>query len=157
MVKIFASELSKCRKLKALFGWIAFFLGFIVFIVFPLMWFFKAPIEKTSKDFVKEYVLYRMNFTPDTARDAFYNKLQYIHPLYQDIIEDEIRFITEHNIYQYFVLEKVISDYNTKIFRVRGNLIKFSCSLNQCKKIYDSKVSLFIREIKGKYTIEEVR
>lgn len=103
-MRIFASELSRCRVFKAIFGWIAVFFGFVLFFVVPLMWILQAPIEKTDRDFVKEYLYERFNFTPDTVDKAFHSPYQYVFPLYEETIKEEVNYVKSERIYQVFRL-----------------------------------------------------
>jgi len=144
-VRIFSSDLSKCRKVKFIYGLLLGVSAFVIFIVFPTLWITKAPIPKTSEDYLKEYVYYRLNFTPNTVYDAFYNPLQYKFPLYNDAVKGEIETIRTQEIYQIFKLQRINSHINEDLPRwdVYGKLTKISC-LQTCEKLYDGNVKIVI-------------
>ncbi len=158
-MKIFASELSKCRKVKFIYGVFIVFSLCIIFIVFPILWFFKAPVQKTGIDFVREYVEKRMNYTPDTVEDAYFNEYQSIFPMYKTVVKDEIEFIKKNKIYQMVI----VLDINNKLedkskYLVYIKRVKFSCiEKDKCKKLYESKMEkIYVRNVGSrKYILEE--
>lgn len=149
----FASELSKCRKVKLLFGVLLGFSLFFIIVVFPLLWIFKAPIPKTDIDLVKEYVYYRLNFTPSTVKGAYFNSLQYIYPLYDETVKDEILFIKNNSIYQMFIVSEVVKEVRNPLYKVYGTLVRFKCK-STCEKLKEGKVKFFVKNVEGKFLLE---
>lgn len=153
---VFASELSRCRTFKAIFGWIAVILAFLSFIVFPLLWIFKAPIPKTDIDFAKEYVYERFNFTPDTAYSAYHNEYQYIFPLYDETIKDELNYIVSNKVYQVFHLKK-LKKIGEREYLAVGRLARLSCK-SQCNLLFDDRVKVFLTRVKKHlFVVKEVK
>lgn len=155
-MKIFASELSKCRVWKAVYGWLSVVLGFILFIIVPLWYFLALPIEKTEEDFVREYVMQRMNFTPDRVGEAYHSPLQYEFPLYETVIKDEVAYAIDRQIYQVFSMRNVVKAQDGG-YVANGRLVRISC-LNQCEKVYDKFVKIIISQPRaGKFIVKEIK
>lgn len=154
-MRIFASELSRCRVFKAIFGWVAVFFGFVLFIVVPIMWILQAPIEKTERDFVKEYLYERFNFTPDTVDKAYHSPYQYVFPLYEETIKEEIKYVKNERVYQVFRLAD-LRKINGK-FYAKGRLARMRCK-GQCSLIFDGYVKVRVAQPKRyKFVVEEVK
>ena len=154
-MRIFASELSRCRVFKAVFGWIAVFFGFMLFVVVPSLWILQAPIEKTERDFVKEYLYERFNFTPDTVDKAYHSPYQYVFPLYEETIRDEVSYVKNEKIYQIFRLVDLKKIENR--FYVKGRLSRMRCK-QQCSLIIDGYVNVTIAQPKKfRFVVEEVK
>ncbi len=154
-MRVFASEISRCRVFKAIFGWLAVFFGFIAFVVFPILWIFKAPVEKTDLDFAREYLYKRFVFDYRTVDDAYFNNLQYIFPLYKETVKDEIDFIKRNRVYQMLRVNDIRQNNDT--FTAKGRLVKFSCK-NICEKLFDEYVEIILKEPKRfKFVVQEVR
>lgn len=156
MVKIFASELSKCRKIKFLYGLLLSISAFVIFIVFPVMWILAAPVEKTDKDFVFEYVVKRLNYTPDTVYKAVFTDLQYKFPLYEETVREEIEIAKKIRLYQQFLPQKIRK--RDGYFEVRGKVVQISCK-DGCKVLLDKEGVVKVRGIKRKrekyFVVEE--
>ena len=156
-MRIFASELSKCRKIKFLYGVLLSVASLVIFIVFPLIWVASAPVEKTDEDFVYEYVMKRFNYTPDTVKNALFNNLQYVFPLYSEVIKEELEYVRNLHIYQQFIPERLKEREN--IFLVEGHIVQVSCRKKGCEKVLDEKGTIKIKEIKEKrnrrFVVEE--
>lgn len=158
-MKVFASEISKCRVWKAIYGWIAVIFAIILFIGVPVAYFLNTPVEKRDIDFAKEYVLLRMNFTPDKVGNAYHNPLQYQFPLYDTVIKDEVDFVVSKQIYQVFGFSSLYKDSQTGKFIAQGRLVKFSC-IDSCSKVYDRFVKVVFTQPKPrtyKFLIEEIK
>ena len=156
MVKIFASELSKCRKIKLLYGILLSISLFVVLLVFPVMWILAAPVEKTEKDFVFEYVVKRLNYTPDTVYKAVFTDLQYKFPLYEETVKEEIEIAKKLRLYQQFLPQKIKK--REKYFEVRGKVVQISCK-DGCKVLLDKEGIVKVGMIKKKrekyFVVEE--
>ena len=82
-MRVFVSELSRCLKVKTIYKtlfWLTFVLGLLG--LFGLWIYTLLQPVKTERYFVREYVECRLNFTPDTAKKAYYCPLQYQDPYY---------------------------------------------------------------------------
>lgn len=148
MVKIFSSDLSKCRKVKFLYGVLLSISAFIMFIVFPLMWFFRAPVKKAPIDYLNEYVYARMNYQPYTIKQAFFNPLEYQFPLYSTSVEPRLQYDLQNNIYQIFKIQSSFYVPQKSQYVVVGNLTRISCDIyNNCNSHYNGSAKLFIKII----------
>jgi len=158
-LRIFASELSKCRKMKFLYGIVIALSFFVIFIIFPLLWFFKAPIPKTTEDYIKEYVVNRLTFTPSTVEEAYFNQYQYQIPLYSKIVKKEIEFIKKNKIYQYVIIKDIMPLSEKNKYLVYVKQVRFECSKETaCRKIYESKRDdkIYVRDVgEHKFLLEE--
>jgi len=155
-LRVFASELSRCRVFKAIFGWLSVFFGFIAFFVFPILWILKAPVEKTELDFAKEYLYDRFVFDYKTVEDAYFSRLQYIFPLYKETVSEEIEYIKRNKIFQLFRLDN-LSQLEERKFIAKGRLIRISCK-KACEKILDGYVEIILNEPKKfKFVVQEVK
>ncbi len=157
---IFASELSKCRKIKLLFGVFAFIFGFVALFIFPLYLLLKDP-AKSLKDYAVEYVYYRMNFTPETVNKAYYNPLQYQYPLYDEVVKDEIEFFRNKRVYQIFVPNTIIEEKKPELhFSFYGVITRIACyRINKCEILLKKNTVLKVKpvvELK-KFTVEMVK
>ena len=155
-VKIFASELSACRVKKLIYGIIIGITLFVIFIVFPIMWIFHAPIPKTTKDFVYDYITRRETYTYQTVNDAFHNPYQYIYPLYDKINAPLIGSIESNQTLQGFTVQSITHDLkDSSLWLVRG--ILFRCNYNMATQSYDCTVknkTFKVKEINGKFIVE---
>lgn len=155
-MRVFASELSRCRVFKAVFGWLAVVFGFIAFIVFPILWILQAPVEKTELDFAKEYLYDRFVFDYRTVEDAYFNRLQYQFPLYKDTVKEEIEYVKRNKIYQLFKLDTLKKTQDGQ-FIAQGRLVKISCK-KVCERVLDEYVEIILVEPKKfKFIVQEVR
>ena len=158
-MKIFASELSKCRTIKLIYGIFLGISAFIIFVLFPILWFFKAPVPKTGVDFVREYVVQRLNFTPDTVEKAYFNPLQATFPLYKSLVKEEIDFVKKNKIYQYAIILDINHNFDDKNkYLIYVHRVRFSCIFkNKCDKLLENKLEkLYVRAVEdGKFIIEE--
>lgn len=156
MSKIFASELSKCRKLKFLYGFLLSLSVVVLVIGVPVYLTLKTPIPKTDRDYVKEYILERMNFTPDTIYQAYHSEYQYVFPLYDETIRDEITYAQQFQIYQQFILTNLLQN-RDKSFTGKGILVKFSCK-ETCNMVYRGRVLVNVKKVKdGRFVVESIQ
>jgi len=155
-MRIFISELSRCLKVKTIYKLIAFLsftfgvLGVIGLWIYTL---FQPP--KTQNDFVKDYIVCRMNFTPDTVKKAYYCSLQYTDPYYDERINPILQYIAENGIYQMFILQDL--KHSKGYWIAKGELVRFSCKneAQDCLKLIDTTKEIKIYEVKGKFAVEE--
>ena len=156
-MKVFASELSKCRVFKALFGWLAVIFGFMTFVVFPILWILKAPIEKTDLDFAREYLYKRMVFSPNTVNEAYFNELQYQFPLYTEATKEEINYLKESKVYQSLILNN-LSKVDKNSFKANGILVRISCKEKDiCEKVMEKNVIIYLQMVKKfKFVIQNI-
>jgi len=149
---IFASELAKCRIFKRISNIL------LATAVLAFLWvLFTTPTNiKTDKDYVYEYVTKRLNYSFATVDDAFNNSLQYKFPNYEIFIKDELDFIKDHGVINYFYVSG-IQELGNGSFSVRGNEIQLWCDKNTgtCD-IKKAGIEVYnIKKIKGKFQIIE--
>ncbi len=157
-VRIFASELSNCRAKKLLYGVVISVCLFVIFIVFPIMWIFKAPIKKTTRDFVYEYIANRENYTYQDVDKAFHGQYQYMYPMYDNLNSALINYIKSQQMYQGFHIDSITFLPKTNEWIVSGML--FRCMLDNLTSQYtcSSKEKRFrVKEINGKFVVENSR
>jgi hypothetical protein len=157
-MRIFVSELSRCLKVKTIYKflfWTTLLGG--LFIAFLLILWLGRSIPKTEKDFIKEYLYCRLNFSPQTIKQAYYCPLQYKDVYYDARVKGIIDYVKEKQIYQEFILQTLKRIKNNE-WQAKGEFIRFTCkSKNQdCLKLIDEIKTIKVYRIKGHYyTIEE--
>lgn len=152
---IFASQLAKCRVFKRISNIL------LTIAVLAFLWeLFTAPTNiKTDKDYVYEYATKRLNYSFITVDEAFNNDLQYKFPHYDIFIRDELEFIKEHGVINYFYVLSV-QDLGNGNFSVRGKEIQLWCAGNvgegmKCD-IKESGDKVYkVKKIKGKFQLVE--
>jgi hypothetical protein len=149
---IFASQLAKCRVFKRISN-ILLTLSILAFLWVLIT----APTNiKTDKDYVYEYATKRLNYSFITVDTAFNNDLQYKFPNYEIFIRDELDFIREHGIVNYFYISD-IQELGNGSFSVRGNEMQLWCDRNTGKcdiKEFGDKVYK-VKKIKNKFQLVE--
>jgi hypothetical protein len=149
---VFASELAKCRTFKR----ISNILLTIAVLAFLWMIITTPTNIKTDKDYVYEYATKRLNYSYITVDMAFNNDLQYKFPNYEVFIKDELEFIKDHGVINYFYISSV-QDFGNGSFSVSGKEIQLWCDRNtgKCdiKELGDKTYK--IKKIKGKFQLIE--
>jgi len=123
-VKIFASELSACRKKKFLYGVVIGILLFILLVVVPIAWIFHSPNPKTMQDYVYEYIMNRENYTYRTYKHAFYGEYQYIYPLYDQVNTPIYNEIENNQQIQSFHVNTIKYDPKQRVWLASGILAR---------------------------------
>jgi len=149
---IFASELAKCRIFKRISNIL------LTISILAFLWvLFTSPTNiRTDKDYVYEYATKRLNYSFATVNDAFNNNLQYKFPNYEIFIRDEIEFIRNHGVINYFYASNV-QDLGNGEFSVKGKEIQLWCDENtgKCDVKELSNKTYKIKKIKGKFQLIE--
>jgi len=123
-VKIFASELSACRKKKFLYGVVIGILLFILLVVVPIAWVFHSPNPKTMQDYIYEYIMNRENYTYQIYRKAFYGEYQYVYPLYDQINKPIYSEIESNWQIQSFNVDQIKYDPKQRVWLASGVLTR---------------------------------
>ena len=147
-MKIFASELSACRKKKFLYGVVIGILLFILLVVVPIAWIFHSPNPKTTQDYIYEYITNRENYTYQIYKKAFYGKYQYIYPLYDKINKPIYDEIEDNQQIQSFHVDKIKYDPKQKVWLAIGTLSRCINLVVQDSNAYKCTIK------KKKYKIE---
>jgi hypothetical protein len=148
---IFASQLAKCRVFKRISNIL------LTISILAFLWvLFTAPTNiKTDKDYVYVYATKRLNYSFNTVDTAFNNNLQYKFPNYEVFIRDELEFIREHGVINYFYVSDIQEENGT--FSVKGREIQLWCDMNteKCdiKEIGDKVYK--VKKIKDKFQLVE--
>jgi hypothetical protein len=123
-VKIFASELSACRKKKFLYGVVIGILLFILLVVVPIAWIFHSPNPKTIQDYIYEYIMNRENYTYQNYKKAFYGEYQYVYPLYDQINKPIYNEIESNWQIQSFHVDQIKYDPKQRVWLAIGVLTR---------------------------------
>ncbi len=97
-----------------------FFLGMMFFAVLWLI----TPMPKTEEDYLRSYIYSRFNYDHNTARQAFFNDLQYMPIAYSQLMAPELRHIENQKIYHKFRIEKITKERG--IYIVEGHRLVIS-------------------------------
>lgn len=148
---IFASELARCRVFKRISN-ILLTISVLAFLWEP----FTAPTNiKTDKDYVYEYATKRLNYSFMTVDTAFNNDLQYKFPNYEIFIRDELEFIKDHGVINYFYVSDV-QDLGNGTFSIRGKEIQLWCDNTGKCDIKEAGDKVYkVKKIKGKFQLVE--
>jgi len=123
-VKIFASEISACRKKKFLYGVVIGILLFILLVVVPIAWIFHSPKPKTIQDYIYEYIMNRENYTYQYYKKAFYGEYQYVYPLYDQINTPIYNEIQSNHQIQSFNLYSIGYNPHQRVWLANGVLTR---------------------------------
>jgi hypothetical protein len=149
---IFASELAKCRIFKRISNIL------LTISILAFLWvLFTAPTNiKTDKDYAYEYATKRLNYSFITVDDAFNNDLQYKFSNYEIFIRDELDFVRNYGVINYFYISSV-QDIGNGEFFVRGKEIQLWCDKNtgKCDLKEMGNKTYKIKKIKGKFQLIE--
>lgn len=157
MVRIFASDLSECRKKKLFFGILLSISAFIIFVVFPILWIFKTPIRKTTRDFVYEYIMNRENYNWSDFNRALYGAYQFKYPLYDTINKPIVDIVKNNYQIQEFGVKSMKYDPKNKEWLVYGTLTRCISNINDImnnKYTCTTKNKTFrVKEIRGYFIV----
>jgi hypothetical protein len=149
---IFASELAKCRIFKRISNIL------LTISILAFLWvLFTSPTNiKTDRDYVYEYANKRLNYSFITVDDAFNNNLQYKFPNYEIFIRDELEFIKDHGVINYFYVYGV-QELGKGEFTVSGREIELWCDKNtgKCDLKEMGNKTYKIKKIKDKFQLIE--
>jgi hypothetical protein len=148
---IFASELAKCRIFKRISNIL------LTISILAFLWvLFTSPTNiRTDKDYAYEYANKRLNYSFVTVDDAFNNNLQYKFPNYEIFIRDELEFIRNHGVINYFYVSSV-QDLGNSEFSIKGKEIQLWCDSTGKCDIKESGDKVYkIKKIKGKFQLIE--
>ena len=85
-----------------------------------------VPPPKQVEDYIREYVDARWNYTPDTAKNAYMNSLQYEPIAYEQLVKPELDSITQQGLYSFFSIDSIKKVAGKNIYSVTGHRLIYA-------------------------------
>ena len=136
----------------------------IAFAVFFAFLFFTGTVldfllggeEKTVEDYAFEYTVQALNYTPGTAREAFFSPLQYTYIGYEEVIAPALENIRRLRLVSFFKPTNIRIDREKKRILVDGWRVTGKLKGERIEDVKVKRVTVVLSVVKGKFVIEKI-